>query len=85
MSHLGTKMPFFSKIVYQYPSLKPLFAIRYSIPVSLLMTAYLITNMQGYYNPDVKLSKIEKSDVISYPDYANYKVSFYRLRDYKYE
>ena len=79
MSHqIGSKMPFFSRLVYRYPSLKPVLSIRYSIPISVLIGSYLYMNMQQYYNPNVELSKIENSEIKSYPDYANNSISFYR-------
>jgi hypothetical protein len=82
MSHqLGSKAPFFSKLVYSYPSLKPLFKVRYSIPVCLLIGSYLHFNMQKFYNPEIPLIKLEHSQMQTQPDYANSALTFYRLRE----
>jgi hypothetical protein len=74
---LGSKKPFFSRLVYQYPSLRSALSIRYSIPVSILMASYLYINMQTFYSPNVDLSKLENSEIKTFPDYANNSVTFY--------
>ena len=65
----------YREAVNRHPKLKPLFKIRWSIPVTIVMSAYFGICTYDYYNPFKKYGNIYQ--VKGYPDYANRAVIFF--------